>query len=183
MASLISFPGNMPRGISRHAEHPFLLRLHSSLALDAIRFAFILACIRVVAPFAGSAARELPPIHVEVRVLNAVTGAPIPSAGVVMQQDSLKFASITDADGLAAFQQLAAGSYLLSISHLGFDPFSTLIPFVASRSVTVPLRASSIDIQEVVVTAKEGRSSTSSSLPGQAQRKQTRSLSSSSSVR
>ena len=116
-------------------------------------------------------------------MLNAVTGAPIPSALVVMQQDSLKFASITDADGLAAFQQLAAGSYLLSISHLGFDPFSTLIPFVASRSVTVPLRASSIDIQEVVVTAKEGRSSTSSSLPGQAQRKQTRSLSSSSSVR
>ena len=167
MATLISFSSNMPRGISRHAERPFLLRLHSSLALDAIRFAFILACIRVVAPFAGSAARELPPIHVEVRVLNAVTGAPIPSALVVMQRDSLKFASITDAEGLAAFQQLAAGSYLLSVSHLGFDPFSTLIPFVASRSVTVPLRASSIDIQEVVVTAKEGRSSTSSSLIGQ----------------
>lgn len=104
---------------------------------------------------------------VEVVVKNVTTGAPIPFALVVLQRNAAKYAGTTNAEGLARIGQLTDGNYILTVSHVGFDTYSTQIPIAGNKQITIPLSVTSIAIREVVITAKEARAPTSTSSIGQ----------------
>lgn len=83
-------------------------------------------------------------------------GAPVPYSTVALYQDSLiKKGNITDSLGKYEFNNLSAGSYIVTASYLGYESISQTISLKESI-VLKPFRFSSTakDLEEVVVTTR-----------------------------
>lgn len=61
------------------------------------------------------------------------------------------------------FTHLSPGSYLLSVTYLGYEPHNRKIYLTGDTTITVPLKSNTIAMQDVVVTASESKGITSAS--------------------
>lgn len=123
--------------------------------------------LQAVAAEKRAAAQRHPMATLEVEVLDITKKTPLPAALVIARRDSTKVGNVTNAEGIATFSRLPVGSYTLTIKYLGYESERISLALTSSRSVTVHLREGSINVRSVVITAREGRTPTSTSHIGQ----------------
>jgi len=78
--------------------------------------------------------------------------------------------AVTDAEGRARIANVTSGDYVLRVSYVGFEPLETRIKVDKDLTLQLQMRATSLALQEVQVTAKvrESGASTSSVIGRQA---------------
>lgn len=87
-------------------------------------------------------------------LLDAATGAPIQQA--VVQVEGLPLRAISDANGRFRFEDVPPGSWLLRLSHLGYDVTSDPVEVPGGRDVFLRMRvtAQAIALAGIEVTAR-----------------------------
>jgi hypothetical protein len=87
------------------------------------------------------------------RVVDGETGAPIPGARVVLQGAD-RFSVVTDADGRFRIEELEAGAYRLTVSHLAWADVERTLPVAGGGRVTevaVELLREVVSVSPIVV--------------------------------
>jgi iron complex outermembrane recepter protein len=82
----------------------------------------------------------------------------LPGATVQLTRfgDSVKFNSITNLDGVAVFEKLHSGNYLLNISFMGYKSLQTTIKISTAKvNFEYTLNPASLSLGEVTITAKK----------------------------
>lgn len=102
----------------------------------------------------------------EVEVCDRATGRALPAALVIAQLDSAKVGNITNAEGIATFGRLPVGVYTVTVKYLGYESERVSVVLESDQRVAVGLREGTIAVRSVVVTAREGRTPTSTSTIG-----------------
>ena len=117
----------------------------------------------MAAAFAGLFFLVAPPLVVAQslvlgRVVDGETGAAIPGASVVLQsagfQGAGRLAAVTDADGRFRIEELEAGSYQLSVSHLAWADVERTLQVAGGGRVTevaVELFREVVSVSPIVV--------------------------------
>ena len=96
------------------------------------------------------------PLRVEGRVLEAGSGEPVPGAAVQLDDNYLW--AVTAEDGTFALIGAEKGSYVLSVSCLGYNTVKQKLTLAESvKDLTVTLSLSSLALDEVVVTAETSK--------------------------
>lgn len=103
-------------------------------------------------------------LRVEVR--DGATHQGLSEALVVVYNDSVRFGEITSSSGIAFLPRIPLGSYTVAVSYLGYTTDRFPISLLQDTTIAVSLRANSIELQDVVITAREGRDATSVSRIG-----------------
>lgn len=94
-------------------------------------------------------------------VLDSSTSEPVYMVTVVVKECELW--GTTDLDGKYVIDNLRGGKYTIEISSLGYETFTKEIVLKGNVKLDVSLKVSSIALEEVVVTAREGGGMNSSS--------------------
>ena len=84
-------------------------------------------------------------------------------ASILFKGGSKQYSGIADSSGKRTFTHLSPGSYLLSVTYLGYEPHNRKIYLTGDTTITVPLKSNTIAMQDVVVTASESKGITSAS--------------------
>lgn len=71
--------------------------------------------------------------------------------------------TVTDIDGYATFDNVPDGTYVLKITYVGYQDYTTTLKVSADCKLDIKLTATSLALQEVVVTAKQNAAGTSTS--------------------
>lgn len=77
--------------------------------------------------------------------------------------DPLGAVTVTDADGKASVGNVPAGVYRLKVSYVGYEEYVSNVKVESELSLAVQLTPTSLALQEVVVTARQNASGTSTS--------------------
>ena len=100
--------------------------------------------------------------HISGTVVEEGSGEPVIMASVVIRELSLW--AVTDENGFFSIENVPAGTHKLSIDLLGYEPAERQVTVKGNvEKLSVALRVSSLALDEVVVTAKEGGGMTSAS--------------------
>src|SRR5262249_62030386 len=89
------------------------------------------------------------------KVSDRETGAPVPSAQVVVVGFAQRFGAVTDDSGSFVLRGLPAGSVTLRATRIGFSPMDQVVAVPADGDVTVNFRLThaATRLEEVVTTA------------------------------
>ncbi|MGA2625347.1 MAG: TonB-dependent receptor [Bacteroidota bacterium] len=92
--------------------------------------------------------------NIEGYVKDAVTGAPLPYANVVIVRT--RFGAAADINGRYTIRDVPAGSYMLRASYIGYKPVDVPIGLKEGTNVTMDFKLEPVGVQgeEVVVTAQ-----------------------------
>ena len=71
-------------------------------------------------PVAGQANRAAPLVSIRIKVVDNVTGDPLP--GALIEFPGIGFATVADETGGAHAEEVALGEYLIRVSCLGYNP-------------------------------------------------------------
>ena len=77
--------------------------------------------------------------------------------------DPLGAVTVTDADGKASVGDVPAGVYRLKVSYVGYEEYVSNVKVGSDLALAVQLTPTSLALQEVVVTARQNASGTSTS--------------------
>ena len=77
--------------------------------------------------------------------------------------DPLGAVTVTDADGKASVGNVPAGVYRLKVSYVGYEEYVSNVKVGSDLALAVQLTPTSLALQEVVVTARQNASGTSTS--------------------
>ncbi len=105
---------------------------------------------------------QTPNTEVLVRVINT-DKQNIFGATIALKSADGNYFNQTNDQGLALFSVIP-GEYLLEIMHMGYKSYSEKIPFLSKTVLTIPLAPAINQLEEVVITAKEGKGITSTSV-------------------
>jgi hypothetical protein len=113
---------------------------------------FVLTLIVV---FLAAAAAQAQP-SVSGTVTDKRTGVSIPAANVFFAQTT--FGSTTDAGGVYSFSKFPAGTYVLTVSYVGYKPFQTVVTLEKDerKTIDIALEEDIKQLNEIVV--KPGKS-------------------------
>lgn len=89
----------------------------------------------------------------------------IPIAGALVSINSLKFFDYTDANG-AFFLEIPPGSYRMKVRQLGMKPVYVRLRLVSDGVLPIAMEVGSIDLNEVVITARPIDSNVKGALSG-----------------
>ena len=107
--------------------------------------------------------------EVTITVIDSDSGEPLIGALVRMEQGEQLLTGATNPHGVITFPKVAPGSYQLQVTYIGYDKKVEHLKVACSKqNITIQLKNSSRELQEVVVTAKSSKGMTSSSLIGKA---------------
>lgn len=98
---------------------------------------------------------------VSVSVKDKTTGEAVMMATASLQP--LASLTVTDIDGNATFDNVPDGTYVLKITYVGYQDYTTTLKVSADNKLDIKLTATSLALQEVVVTAKQNAAGTSTS--------------------
>ncbi len=100
-----------------------------------------------------------------IKVEDSDTGTPLEFVAVAFTHGDENIGGLTDIEGVFTTSSLSLGKWHLSISSVGFTPIATEIESKnIDQTFTFRLKPSYTQIGEVVITAREGRGISSSSL-------------------
>ncbi len=85
-------------------------------------------------------------------------GQPLASAAVVLQ--GTKFQTLTDRSGHYELKNVPAGTYVIKVSYVGYEPVSKKIRVTGNQRLDFTLKTSAEELDEVVVTALRADSRT-----------------------
>lgn len=103
--------------------------------------------------------------NISIHVIDKDNGGPVEFAAVALSHGPENFGGLTDAQGVYVSPDINAGKWHLSISLIGYNPVSDEIEAgKTGGTLTYTLTPAYTQINEVVVTAREGRGITSASL-------------------
>lgn len=107
--------------------------------------------------------------QVTISVVDSDNGEPLIGALVRMERGELLLTGATNPHGVITFPKVAPGSYQLQVTYIGYDKKVEHLKVTSSKqSISIKLKNSNRELQEVVVTAKSSKGMTSSSLIGKA---------------
>lgn len=98
---------------------------------------------------------------VSLSVKDKTTGEPIMMATASLQP--LAALTVTDIDGNTAFDNVPDGTYALKITYVGYQDYTSTLKVSGDVKLDIKLTATSLALQEVVVTAKQNAAGTSTS--------------------
>lgn len=103
-------------------------------------------------------------INIQISVKDAESKLPI--KGVLLEAEGLaqKGEMLSNDFGNLILNDVAMGSYKIKLSHKGYKILEKKLDFTTSQNLTLELIPSSIELNEVVVTATESRGMTSTSI-------------------
>lgn len=99
-------------------------------------------------------------------VVTAETERPIPDASVVVRGGETRAGAATDAQGAFRIEGLAAGTYVVQVTAVGFQPDERRVELSAgaTRTLSVALQAETYELNEIVVSGTEDRAVTSTTV-------------------
>ncbi len=97
-------------------------------------------------------------------ILDAQNKEALPFATIRLKSDSGKFhGATTDADGKFNIRGMESGTYLLTLSYIGYETQESNLAITGNLASNFFLTSSSTELNEVIVTASESRGITSAS--------------------
>lgn len=130
-----------------------MTRLHKVLSVLILLFTFLSSSYI----FAQSTALDL-----TIAVLDEYNQA-ISDVTIQVSSTKKQSTSITNRQGVADFK-LPADSYKIEVFHIGFESYSAQINLLEKQTVAIQLTSLSNILEEMVITAKEGKGLTSTSV-------------------
>ncbi|MDE7474364.1 MAG: carboxypeptidase-like regulatory domain-containing protein, partial [Duncaniella sp.] len=134
----------------------------SSNILSRLRFLFTLSFVAFAA--AGAGAVSVGSVRVGVKVIDAATSSALEFVAVSLdggKQGGIR-GGYTDSNGVFSLD-IPEGEWTVDVSMVGYKPLRRVCRFDHADLITIPLE--SVDaLDEVVVTAREARNTTSASL-------------------
>lgn len=98
---------------------------------------------------------------VSLTVKDKANNEPVMMATVSLQP--LAALTVTDIDGNAALDNVPDGTYQLKVTYVGYQDYTTTLKVSTDQKLDIKLTATSLALQEVVVTAKQNAAGTSTS--------------------
>lgn len=123
-----------------------------------------LACVILLLSVATAGAQGS--LSLRIRVLESGAGSPMPGATVILWGMGKKLGSTTSQEGTAHFTSLSKGDYRFQVRYIGFSRRDGRVHLASDTTVVVTLVPYERELEGVVVTARESRGMTSSSIIG-----------------
>ncbi len=122
-----------------------------------LRYSLVVAGALILAAPAHARPQEAPDRSASLygHVLDEATGAPVEGAEVHVGERSV----LTSVSGFFAFEELAPGAAVVSVSHLAYEDREVAVQLVAARSVQVEIRVSveALALDPIEVTVRPSR--------------------------
>ncbi|HMG81826.1 MAG TPA: outer membrane beta-barrel family protein [Ferruginibacter sp.] len=114
----------------------------------------VIGCFFVLIVFGENAKAQIAAI-----IIDRSTHNPLAIANISLQNitDSILHKTVTTDSGFCSFKNIASGKYILSVSYVGYDSFSTVINITAGTTLvdTIQLNPSAKNLNQVVITSEK----------------------------